>query len=415
MPGEDGVTSREGGSRGGSFLPRHLRSRYSEVAPAQQSLDDEATLHVNAAASASSRAAGRASDPALAEETTTASQVKSLRALARRGVTSTGDAGTRDDRDATGTPRSTSIDETGAVQQAQAPRVVAPRIPKRLSHAAREGSDAVPTAKPSTASVQPTHTPAHPGHATASEPRTQEAQVVSEAEPVAGTPVVPPRFIPQLDRELLKREDQRQLRLDKEKVAKSSSREVLPEMKDEQLDREVRTTRRARRRFRSRVFLAGAVLAVAAFIVGAIVNPFAKRAPSPEELAASKLSHPSPTGVPYAALEAGQCFSTFTNAWAAEWQTTECTGEHAAEFLAEVPAHPYKGGAYPGEEQLRARAQLSCQDPSVLDEKKAKKVDKLVIDVRYAASQAEWDAGLQSYACFAARSDGGSWSGSLAA
>lgn len=401
MPGEDGVTSREGGSRGGSFLPRRLRSQYSDAEPAQQPTQAPATPHVDAAAPVSSPASKSEADPALAEETTTASEVKSLRALARRGVTRTGDAEIRQPSASAATPPSTSAGNTSTPEQAQPPRVVAPRIPKRLSHTVRAGSDTTPSADPAVAPAQPTHTP--------------EPQATSDAEPAAGTPVVPPRFIPQRDRELLKREDQRQLRLEEEKAAKSSSRDVLSETKDEQLDREARATRRARRRFRNRVLLAGAVLAIFAFIVGAIVNPFAKRAPSPEELAASNLSHPTPTGVPYAALEPGQCFSTFTNAWAAEWQTTECTGEHAAEFLAEVPAHPYKGGPYPGEEQLRARAQLSCQDTSVLDEKKAKQVDKLVIDVRYAASQAEWDAGLQHYACFVARSDGGSWSGSLAA
>lgn len=252
------------------------------------------------------------------------------------------------------------------------------------------------------------------GQDAASRRAEQTAPSSTPASAPSGTPVVPPRFIPQLDRELLRREDQRHLRLEAERIARSSSKDVLPSDAESSLDREARATRRARRRFRNRILLAGAILAVLAFIVGAIVNPFAKRTPSPDELAASNLAHPTPTGVPYAALEPGQCLSSFTNAWAAEWQTTECTSEHAAQFLAEVPADPFTGKAYPGEQSLRSRAQLSCQAKSVLDEQKAKSVTSLVIDVRYAATQAEWDAGLQSYACFAARSDGGSWRGSLA-
>lgn len=231
----------------------------------------------------------------------------------------------------------------------------------------------------------------------------------------AGTPIVPPRFIPSRNPQLAAREDERRRRLEEDRAARSTSADAGLAPAAAAIPPAERAARKARRRFLGLVLTAAAAVAILAFVLGAVLDPFRSRGPSAEELATSAVAHPQPTGVPAAALRAGQCLASFPGAWAAEFEPADCTGDHAAQLVATVPADPYAGGAYPGEEALRSRAQFACQAKTVLDTAAASAYEDLVVDVAYAPSALEWDAGQQSYSCFVARSGGGMLQGSLAA
>ena len=146
----------------------------------------------------------------------------------------------------------------------------------------------------------------------------------------------------------------------------------------------------------------GAVM-LAAVVVGWFWSPFGRPiAPDgivPETVGAA--------AVPLAGLAAGDCLAGIGSAWDSQFEVVPCAEPHGAEQYAVVPVGSQfetalgEDGAWPGETALRERAMLACQSPEVLDLDAAGAVPGLVIAVRWPATQAEWDAGVRDYRCFA--------------
>ncbi|NLT25927.1 MAG: hypothetical protein GXX90_04655 [Microbacteriaceae bacterium] len=143
---------------------------------------------------------------------------------------------------------------------------------------------------------------------------------------------------------------------------------------------------------------------VAALVLGWWLAP-AGRPPGSADLVPAESG--ADAGVPVAGLEPGECLAEYSSAWAPAFAVAPCAEPHAAEQYAVVPVASQfdvaagPDGDWPGEEALRERAMLACQDPAVLDLDAAAAVADLRIEVRWPATQAEWDAGVRDYRCFA--------------
>lgn len=284
-------------------------------------------------------------------------------------------------------------------------------LPRRLRRRLDDELAWVPDARIARPERQDAPTPAVAPLVAAAEPAR-----VGGAEPAGDGPIESPRFVPGRNPRLAELEQRRDEQLGAERAARSTSDEVLPADRRaaRAADADERARRRGRRRFRSIALAVAGGLAVAGFIAGILLDPFAGRPGDAAEATTIPLAHPQPDGVPPAALQPGACLAVWEGPWASSFSTTDCTGEHAAQLIADVPAAPFAGGAYPGEEALAARAQFACQSADALDPAAASAVTGLRIDVAYAPSAAEWDAGEQRYRCFASRADGGPLTGSLA-
>lgn len=302
-------------------------------------------------------------------------------------------------------------DELGREPEPRTARPAAAQAPESGSDA-RTAGGLIPASAPLAPELGGRRTPAAASSAGAA---------AADPDAEAAAQIAPPQFIPARNPRPEELERRLAAQREAELRARSSSDEVLP------ADRgrtgaeapaggtaAARAARRARRAFRSWALAAAGALAVAGFAAGMLLDPFADRAPG-AEASAIPIAHPSPEGIPPAQLEPGQCLAEWTGPWAASFATTDCTGEHAAQLLAEVPAAPFAGGPYPGEDALESRAQYECQRPEVLDPAASSALAGLTIDVAYAPSAAEWDAGSQSYRCFASLASGGMLTGSLAA
>lgn len=144
------------------------------------------------------------------------------------------------------------------------------------------------------------------------------------------------------------------------------------------------------------VVIAGAA-AVAAAVGGWCAAPFGQQ-PSSGDLVPVASAAPR---VPLADLEEGVCLSDYESPWSASFVVTDCTEPHTAEQYAVVPvASEFPDGKWPGVEALAKRAMLACQSNEVLNFTIADDVPDLVIESRWPATQAEWDAGERDYHCF---------------
>ncbi|RRJ86994.1 hypothetical protein EG850_06215 [Gulosibacter macacae] len=141
-----------------------------------------------------------------------------------------------------------------------------------------------------------------------------------------------------------------------------------------------------------------AVVLVAAGVVGWQWAPFglapADRTPVPT------VTEDAVT--PVAALAAGTCLAEFSSPWDATFVPIDCAQPHVAEQYAVVPvASQFSGEVWPGVDALSDRAMLACQAADALNLDAAGQVAGLMIEARWPSSQAEWDAGVRDYRCFA--------------
>lgn len=145
-----------------------------------------------------------------------------------------------------------------------------------------------------------------------------------------------------------------------------------------------------------------ALVVVAAAVAGWFWAPFG-RPSAPSTLIEATAG---PTSNPLAVLEAGDCFETLESPWAANSEPISCTEPHTAQLTAIVPVASVMDatGSWPGEAALRERAMLACQAPEAIDLEAAASIPDLEIQVRWPANEAEWDAGLRDYYCFATSS-----------
>lgn len=155
------------------------------------------------------------------------------------------------------------------------------------------------------------------------------------------------------------------------------------------------------------VLIGGAVL-IAAGVAGWFWAPFGQPlAPdaTPTTTAAAGVGS---TDSPLAALEPGDCFDALDSAWASTYEPVSCEEPHTAQLTAIVPVASVLDGAdagWPGEEALRDRAMLACQSPDAIDLAGAAEIADLELQARWPVNEAEWDAGEQSYYCFAMASE----------
>lgn len=177
---------------------------------------------------------------------------------------------------------------------------------------------------------------------------------------------------------------------------------------DPETRREERARRVRRHRILTRFGWAAAALAVLGFLAGSVWNPFGRAAQERTgETAAPTASSAAITASP------GQCFGSFQSVWDTPGDAVPCTGAHAAEFLARVPAGDFAGKPFPGAATLRSRAQLACQSPKAVSADARTAYPDLLVDVRYARTEAEWNGGMQSYDCYVMRPNNGMLTGTL--
>ena len=162
--------------------------------------------------------------------------------------------------------------------------------------------------------------------------------------------------------------------------------------------------------FRQRLLLGiggllGAIVSVAAWVVGGIVATPAA-APTPTETAVPSLptSTQPPGEYPFAQLYGGECIDPFVDAWAATFTVVDCATPHAAQLvyagdLAIDGTYP----SYPGDSRIGKAALAGCTRPGVLDLSTAKGFTDLQISAAYPASSVAWDSGDTRYFCFATR------------
>lgn len=188
-------------------------------------------------------------------------------------------------------------------------------------------------------------------------------------------------------------------------VARSSTADVAEPRR--RVDARERERRRRRSRFLALAAAATVLLAAGAAVFGAVWNPW--RPPEPPLEPAPVTAGPAaPGAVSGGRLAAGQCFASYASAWQDEYELADCAAPHAAELYAVVSAVEFAADpVYPGDAALRSEAMRACQSPSAVNAQVAAGIPDLRIEAAYALSQAEWDAGVRSYWCFASRESGG--------
>ena len=195
-------------------------------------------------------------------------------------------------------------------------------------------------------------------------------------------------------------------------TARSSTSEVRGP--SQRRDPGAREDRRRRRRFVTVLGRITAVLALAAIVVAAVWNPFAPDA-QVQSTAVPVTTGPLGAGTVAAGqLAAGQCFTSYASAWQDEFTLVDCTQPHAAELYAITQATVVANETvYPGEDRMADEAMRACQAAGVLPHEAAASIPDLRVEAAFALTQAEWDAGVRSYWCFASRAGGAPLESSL--
>lgn len=176
-------------------------------------------------------------------------------------------------------------------------------------------------------------------------------------------------------------------------------------MTDGVSDTERSTRLRARRRFAAIALGATALLGIGGAALGLSLNPFAP-GPPPVTPATPSEGPGSPQSVSGGAMRAGQCFASYESAWQGSFELIDCATPHAAELYVIAPTPASADATYPGEEALRVEAMRACQAAESINLEAALGVPDLRIEASYALTQAEWDAGVRGYSCFASRTSG---------
>ncbi|PPF35242.1 septum formation family protein [Pseudoclavibacter sp. AY1H1] len=188
-----------------------------------------------------------------------------------------------------------------------------------------------------------------------------------------------------------------------------------PEAREQPQAREQQVERAAKRRNRGVLAALIGVLLLGGAALGVWLQPFGDGQVPPEDTAGPALTEVPLAGADASLLEPGQCIRDYVSPWEPRFDVVDCDAEHSGQLLADVEATTLSADAeYPGEEALRDRAQITCQASDVLDTAAAAAVPGLVIEASYPLNQADWDAGLRGYRCFAS-TPGASTTGSLAA
>ncbi|MGO1545571.1 MAG: septum formation family protein [Gulosibacter sp.] len=149
------------------------------------------------------------------------------------------------------------------------------------------------------------------------------------------------------------------------------------------------------------------VVVLAAGVAGWFWSPFG-RPPAPSAVTEATTA---PTQSPVTTLSAGDCFETLDSPWQASFVPVSCEESHTAQLTAIIDVNSVLGdgstvdAAWPGEEALREHAMLACQSPEALDLEAAASIPDLQVEVRWPATQAEWDGGLHAYHCFVTSSE----------
>lgn len=117
-------------------------------------------------------------------------------------------------------------------------------------------------------------------------------------------------------------------------------------------------------------------------------------------------------------LWGGECLEPFENAWQDQFTVVDCAVPHGGQLVARLPFPLPEGateqGPYPGEEVLAGQIAILCSAPGVINLSAAGTLRDIQLQGAYAATEEQWNDGMQDYFCFVSRSSGEPLTGSLA-
>lgn len=167
--------------------------------------------------------------------------------------------------------------------------------------------------------------------------------------------------------------------------------------------------------------LLAAIALVGLFVLGTRLAD--TLAPSPEPVTLPEATEPAlpatgplpPGEYAWELLRGGECVEPFESAWQEAYMVVDCAAPHAAQLVTRAAFADAAGSAYPGAEELAARAAELCAAPTVIDYAAAAGITDLQVLASFAADEAEWNAGHHDVFCFAHRASGEPLTASIAA
>ena len=124
---------------------------------------------------------------------------------------------------------------------------------------------------------------------------------------------------------------------------------------------------------------------------------------------------PRPPGQwPWAQLRGGECVEDFGGSFAEIFFVVPCESPHDAEFVRATIIDSDPDASYPGDEQVRERAQSICEDWELDSLTNPERYDDLVVVPGYSFGEQAWDKGDRLAGCFVYREGGGQLEGPLA-
>ena len=105
-------------------------------------------------------------------------------------------------------------------------------------------------------------------------------------------------------------------------------------------------------------------------------------------------------------LMGGECVTGFQTAFDADFTVVPCELPHTAELIHAELVSNDPAVAFPGEENVVARAKEICDLTDRINREAASAYADLIVDYSYPVSADQWDAGYRGVYCFVTRSSG---------
>ncbi len=156
------------------------------------------------------------------------------------------------------------------------------------------------------------------------------------------------------------------------------------------------------------LFLAGQKIAANAPAPAVVADP------TPSASAGPVVGPVVPGEYSWDRLLGGECLSPFVSPWEDTFTVVDCAQSHPAQLLAKGTFPATDDPTYPGVDALQTLAASLCAVPTVIDYAAAAAAPDIQILSSFAADEADWDGGNRTYYCFASRTGGAEFTGSIA-
>ena len=112
-------------------------------------------------------------------------------------------------------------------------------------------------------------------------------------------------------------------------------------------------------------------------------------------------------------LRGGECISSFSEAFALEFEVVSCDGAHQAQLARTTLLSSELSEEFPGEPFVAAKAREVCRVDDLINRDIAQSFDDLVVEFSYPVDATQWGAGQRGVYCFVTSSSRATFESSL--